>query len=63
VTSDSSIKLTIAKWLTPNGLTISGNGLTPSIIATTSTSTIVKAGSPEDVQLNKAIEIVKNLPY
>lgn len=29
ITSDTALKLTIARWLTPNGLSISGNGITP----------------------------------
>lgn len=31
LTSDTSIKITVAKWYTPNGISISENGLTPSV--------------------------------
>lgn len=61
VTRDSAIKLTIAKWLTPNGLSISGNGLTPEIAVLNSTSTVVKAGDDNDLQLKKALEVVKKI--
>lgn len=52
--SDTSLKVTIAKWLTPNGLSISKKGLTPDIE--------IKPGSKEDVdiQMNKALEILNN---
>jgi carboxyl-terminal processing protease len=32
LTSDTSIKITVAKWYTPNGISISDSGLTPKII-------------------------------
>ncbi len=56
VTDDSSLKITIAKWYTPKGLSISDNGLTPTVIVeglkeARATST--------DPQLAKAIEILK----
>ncbi|MBI2100554.1 MAG: PDZ domain-containing protein [Candidatus Vogelbacteria bacterium] len=55
VTDDSSIKITVAKWYTPKGVSISDNGLTPSVI--------VERGKDEtedkDSQLLKAIEILK----
>ncbi len=47
----SSLKVTIAKWLTPNGVSLDHNGLEPDIETTESTSTI-------DAQLDKAIEII-----
>jgi carboxyl-terminal processing protease len=31
LTSDTSIKITVAKWYTPNGVSISDNGLTPKV--------------------------------
>ena len=31
LTSDTSIKITVAKWYTPNGISISDNGLTPEV--------------------------------
>ena len=55
VTSETSIKITIARWLTPNGLSISQNGIKPDYLV---------AYTPEDrrvgkdPQLEKAIEIL-----
>lgn len=55
VTDDSSIKVTIAKWYTPKGVSISDNGLTPAVL--------VERGKDDDkdhdTQLQKAIEILK----
>jgi C-terminal processing protease CtpA/Prc len=32
VTPDTSIKITVARWLTPNGVSISEAGLTPDLV-------------------------------
>lgn len=48
----SSLKVTIAKWLTPNGTSLDKNGLDPDVAVADSTSTI-------DAQLDKAIELLK----
>jgi carboxyl-terminal processing protease len=54
---DSMVKLTIAEWLTPNGISINNNGLEPDY----------KVEMPEDLtsdrdpQLDKALEIVKTI--
>jgi len=63
VTDDSSVKITIAKWYTPKGKSISDNGLEPQIIVERPKK---KEGEKEgsesadfDPQLAKAIEIVK----
>lgn len=51
----SFLKITIAKWLTPNGNLISEVGLEPDI-------KIESSDDPEkDPQLDKALEIIKNL--
>lgn len=54
ITKDTSLKVTIAKWLTPNGISISEKGLTPDVI--------VKVGANDDKdhdsQLDKAVEIL-----
>ncbi|MFH0932463.1 MAG: S41 family peptidase [bacterium] len=47
----SSLKVTIAKWLTPKGVSLDKNGLDPDIKVAESTSTI-------DAQLDKAIELL-----
>lgn len=56
----SSLKVTIAKWFTPNGVNISESGITPDIKVEVGTSTPKnKDGTLVDIQLNKAIETVK----
>ncbi|MBP9803177.1 MAG: S41 family peptidase [Candidatus Pacebacteria bacterium] len=52
--SDTSLKVTIAKWLTPSGISISKKGLTPDIE--------IKRGDDEkiDLQMNKALEVLNN---
>ena len=58
LSDDSSLKVTVAKWLTPNGETIHEEGLEPD----------VKVGIEEedyeegrDPQLERALEIIKDL--
>jgi carboxyl-terminal processing protease len=57
----SSLKVTVAKWFTPGGINISEQGIKPdvAIAASTSTPKLGKDGKPLDVQLEKAIEVVK----
>ena len=55
ITKDTSLKVTIAKWLTPHGLSISDGGLTPDIDVQFSTST---ESQKIDTQFNKAIEVL-----
>ncbi len=55
---DSSLKVTIAKWLTPNGDVIQGVGLKPDIDVT---NTLEDEEKGVDAQLDKALEAVKNL--
>lgn len=52
---DGALKLTIAKWLTPLGVSISGNGLEPDVEIS------LDEDNPEaDAQFEKAVEILKN---
>ena len=55
---NASLKITIAKWLTPNGTSINDSGLEPDIKVE-----ITKEDSEnnKDTQLEKAIEIIKGL--
>lgn len=58
VTPDTSLKVTIARWLTPNGNSISETGLKPDVE--------VKQGEDDrakgkDTQLDKAVEIVNKM--
>jgi len=56
ITNDTSLKVTIARWLTPNGVSISDGGLTPDVDVLI-TKDDAEAGI--DTQFNKAIEILK----
>jgi len=54
----SSIKITVAKWLTPNGVSIQDNGIEPDVAVDMPQKIFDEKG---DIQLEKAIEIVKEL--
>ncbi|OGC88876.1 hypothetical protein A2419_02505 [Candidatus Adlerbacteria bacterium RIFOXYC1_FULL_48_26] len=53
----AQLKVTIARWLTPNGNSISDGGLQPDILATT-TRAAIQAGN--DAQLNAAVLYLSN---
>jgi carboxyl-terminal processing protease len=53
VTPETSLKLTIAKWLTPKGVSISEKGLTPDIVVK---PTKADYEAKRDVVLNRAVE-------
>ncbi len=60
----SSLKVTVAKWLTPNGVSISETGITPTIEVKMDPSDYKDKGWEfgvvgKDPQLDKAIEVVK----
>ena len=55
ITDDTSLKVTVAKWLTPNGLSISEKGLEPDI-EVKMTADDYKNG--KDPQMDKAVEIL-----
>lgn len=59
ITPDTSLKVTIARWLTPNGINISKSGLLPDVEVKL-TEQDYKA--KKDPQLDKAVEILKALP-
>lgn len=54
----SSLRMTIAKWYTPNDRTIDHTGITPDTIVEMESS---KINSDEDVQLNAAVDYLKKL--
>lgn len=54
----SSLKITVARWLTPKGATLSGNGLEPDIKVE---MTDEDFNQGKDPQLEKALEVIKNL--
>jgi carboxyl-terminal processing protease len=55
ITKDTSLKITVAKWLTPSGKSISENGLTPDYEVKI-TEADIKAD--RDPQLDKAMEVL-----
>lgn len=57
----SSLKVTIAKWYTPNGVNISEQGIVPDIEVKATTTMKNKNGDIIDNQLYKAIDVVKSL--
>lgn len=59
VTEDTSLKVTVARWLTPNGLSISEHGLEPDVVVPITAKDIE---AKRDPQLNKAIEILTAKP-
>jgi len=59
ITPDTILKITVAKWLTPNRNSISEKGLVPDYEMIPTTKDI---DAKKDVQLNKALEILKNWP-
>ena len=56
ITDDTSLKVTVARWLTPNGHNLSENGLDPDYPVAISTSTPVTANN--DPVMNKAIQLL-----
>lgn len=58
LTDDSSIKVTIAHWLTPNGVSLSKNGVDPDVVVK---MTDADRTAKRDPQLEKAVEILKSL--
>ncbi|MFZ2620969.1 MAG: S41 family peptidase [Minisyncoccia bacterium] len=56
ITYDTSLKVTVAKWLTPNGISISHQGLTPDIIVKLDEEKFKKDRT--DTQMLKALEIL-----
>jgi carboxyl-terminal processing protease len=52
---EGAIRVTIARWLTPNERNVTGTGLTPEVEVKISDA---EAQAAIDTQLNKAIEIL-----
>jgi len=59
VTSDTRLKITVAKWFTPNGISISEKGLTPDYKVE---YTKEDAEKKKDPQMEKAVELLNNWP-
>lgn len=60
ITPTTSLKITIAKWLTPNGVSISDNGLEPDEKVELTKKDLELQNDP---QMDKAVEMVKNWKY
>lgn len=56
VTPETSLKITVARWLGPDGTQIPLTGLIPDVMATTSDEAIK---ADKDPQMDKAVEILK----
>jgi carboxyl-terminal processing protease len=59
LTSDTSLKVTIARWLTPQGHNLSHDGLEPDFKVEVTDKDIAKKADP---QLEKAVQLLKQLP-
>ena len=55
LTPDTSLKVTIARWLTPNGVSISEGGLAPDVEVKLTEKDVAQGN---DLQLKKAVEIL-----
>ncbi|MFZ2763817.1 MAG: S41 family peptidase, partial [Minisyncoccia bacterium] len=55
ITSDTSLKVTIARWLTPNGVSISQNGIVPEHVVK---YTPADREAKRDPQMDKAVEVL-----
>lgn len=55
VTSDTSLKVTVARWLTPNGTSISHSGIKPDVIVPLTIQDVQKGNDP---QRDRAIKIL-----
>jgi carboxyl-terminal processing protease len=57
ITDTTSLKVTVARWLTPNGLSISEKGVMPDYVVSITKEDLEK---DKDPQLDKAIKILSN---
>ena len=57
ITKDTALKVTIARWLTPNGTSISAGGLKPNVEVKFDSELYKKHN--KDTQLQKALELLK----
>ncbi len=55
LTEDTAVKITVARWLTPNGLSISEKGVEPDVVVPL---TVEDRKAGRDPQFNKAIELL-----
>jgi carboxyl-terminal processing protease len=57
ITPDTILKITVAKWLTPNGTSISLKGLTPDYVVPLTQNDV---DAKKDPQMDKAVELLTN---
>ncbi len=57
ITPDTALKVTIARWLTPNGTSISNGGLTPDVTVDFDAELFKNEG--RDTQMERALELLK----
>ena len=58
VTNDTSLKITIARWLTPSGVSLSENGLDPDVVIEITPKDIEELRDP---QMERALEILREM--
>ena len=58
ITPETSVKVTVARWLGPDGSQIPHDGIVPDIVSTT-TEQLIKAKN--DVQMAKAVEVLSEM--
>lgn len=59
--NNASLKITIAKWLTPKGAEINGTGLEPDIKVEVKEENVKERGDKKDPVMEKAIEVLNSL--
>ena len=57
ITPETSLKVTVARWLTPKGHSISENGLEPEVKVTLTKEDVQKGKDP---QMEKAAELLRD---
>jgi carboxyl-terminal processing protease len=57
VTPDTILKVTVARWLTPNGTSISEKGLTPDYVVPVTQKDL---DAKTDPQMDKAVQLLSN---
>ena len=57
LTNDASLKVTVARWLTPKGRSISQEGITPDVVASTTPDDVVAGKDP---QMEAALKLLTN---
>lgn len=59
ITPETSLKVTIARWLTPNGNSISDGGLTPDVVVDKDDPAVTEDYPLYKVQMDKALELLR----